>query len=118
MHEVSLVADLVDEVVRRAQGRPVAVVRVRHANTLPDDVLEQAFAMLTADDGVLAGATLDREELLVTITCSGCGRVTPAEHDHSLGNLVICPECGALTDNGQGSELELLGVDYRGRAVA
>ncbi len=55
VHEVSLVAELVEVAEARAGGMPVAIVRVRHATTIPEDVLRQAFDMLT-ETGPLAGA--------------------------------------------------------------
>ena len=110
MHEISLVAELLDECVRRADGRRVALVRVRHANTIPDDVLEQAFAMLTVD-GPLAGAHLEREEFDLTIHCAACGYDGILTHDHAVGHMLICPQCGSLSSSSHPVELELLGVD-------
>ena len=110
MHEVSLVADLLDECVRRAAGRRVAVVRVRHANTIPDDVLEQAFALLTGE-GALAGARLEREEFALTYTCGSCSFHGVLEHEHLIGHIVVCPSCSEITTSGHAAELELLGVD-------
>lgn len=110
MHEVSLVADLLDECARRAAGRRVGVVRVRHANTVPDDVLEQAFALLTGD-GPLAGARLEREEFALTFTCSECPYSGVLEHDHLIGHIVVCPGCGQITTSDHTAELELLGVE-------
>ena len=113
MHEISLVAELLEECVRRADGRRVSVVRVRHANTIPDDVLEQAFAMLTGV-GPLAGARLQREEFDLTIHCAACGYDGILTHDHAVGHMLICPQCGSVTSSSHPIELELLGVDVAG----
>ena len=43
MHEVGMVAELVDAAVATAAGRHVAAVRIRYATTVPEDVLRQAF---------------------------------------------------------------------------
>ena len=110
MHEISLVAELLDECVRRADGRAVSVVRVRHANTIPDDVLEQAFAMLTVE-GPLAGAQLQREEFDLTIHCAACGYDGILTHDHAVGHMLICPRCSDVSSSSHPVELELLGVD-------
>lgn len=110
MHEVSLVADLVDECARRADGHRVEVVRVRHASTIPDAVLEQAFAMLTRD-GALAGARLVSEEFELTHTCTRCPYTGVLDHDHLIGHIVVCPQCGQVTTSDHAAELELLGVD-------
>jgi len=55
VHEVSLVAELITECERRSAGRPVGVVRVRHASSIPEPALRQAFRMLT-EGSSLAGA--------------------------------------------------------------
>jgi hypothetical protein len=36
VHEIGLVAELVDAAVERSGGRPVALVRVRRATTVPE----------------------------------------------------------------------------------
>lgn len=110
MHEVSLVAELVDECVLRSGGRPVALVRVRHANTIPEDVLEQAFSLFTSE-GALAGARLEREEFELTHTCVGCGYSGVLAHDHLIGHIVVCPQCGDVTAGEHAAELELVSVE-------
>ena len=83
MHEVSLVAGLVEVVERSAAGRPVEVVRVRSATTIPDDVLRQAWAVLTAG-GPLADAALESEPFEIRIACP-CGSDGPVGHDDIVG---------------------------------
>jgi len=39
VHEVALVAELVDAAVTRAADRPASLVRVRYASTIPHEVL-------------------------------------------------------------------------------
>jgi Zn finger protein HypA/HybF involved in hydrogenase expression len=109
VHEVSLVAGLVDAVAARAGGRHVASIRVRHATTIPADVLRQAFAMLTAE-GPLAGAVLVAEPFDVPLTC-GCGFTGAATHDDLVGgSLAACPACGELVAVPRTAELELVEV--------
>ncbi len=109
MHEVSLIAELVDEVARRADGRPVSVVRVRHATTIPDDVLDQAWAMLT-EGGPLASAVLDAEPFEIRISCA-CGYAGAIGHDDLVvGTMAVCPACGAVVTIPHTAELELLEV--------
>jgi Zn finger protein HypA/HybF involved in hydrogenase expression len=109
MHEVSLVAELVDAVRERSGDRPVSLVRVRRASTIPDDVLRQAFEMLTPD-GPLAGATLVVEEFDIRLRC-GCGFDGPAGHDDLVGgSLAVCPSCGEVVAYPATAELELLEV--------
>jgi Zn finger protein HypA/HybF involved in hydrogenase expression len=109
MHEVGLVAELVDAAVARAGGRPVALVRVRHATTIPEDVLRQAFEML-AEGGPLAAAKLVTEPFEVRLTCP-CGFDGALGHDDVLGpGSVVCPSCSELRTVAREAELELLEV--------
>lgn len=108
MHEVSLVADLVEVCALRSRGRPVELVRVRHATTIPADVLVQAFRMLT-ETGPLAGAALETEAFDVILRC-GCGFDGPLGHDDMAGSMAVCPQCGELSATPRTAELELLEV--------
>lgn len=109
MHEVSLVADLVEAVTTRAGGRPVSLVRVRHSTTIPEDVLRQAFTMLTTG-GPLARADLATQPFDVMLHCA-CGFTGAAGHDDLVGGgLGVCPACGAMVSLPPTAELELLEV--------
>lgn len=109
MHEVGLVAELVDAAVARAAGQPVTLVRVRHATTFPEDVLRQAFEML-AEGGPLAAAELVVEPFDVRLACR-CGFSGALEHDDVVGpGSVICPRCSELRTVAREAELELLEV--------
>lgn len=109
MHEVSLVADLVDICEQRAAGRRIAVVRVRHATTIPVEVIEQAFAMLTTA-GSLAGARLEAEPFDIRLVCR-CGFDGVLDHDDLAGgSMAICPRCGDVSTLHRTAELELLEV--------
>jgi Zn finger protein HypA/HybF involved in hydrogenase expression len=114
MHEVGLVAELVDAAAARAGGQPVAVVRVRHATTIPEDVLRQAFEMLT-EGGPLATAELVTEPFDVRLTCP-CGFDGPLSHDDVIGpGSVVCPSCTELRTVAREAELELLEVGLASR---
>jgi Zn finger protein HypA/HybF involved in hydrogenase expression len=108
VHEVSLVADLIEVCERRAAGRTVTVVRVRHATTIPAETLEQAFRMLTVG-GRLAHATLETEPFDIPLAC-GCGFDGVLGHDDVVGSMAICPDCGAVSALHRTAELELLEV--------
>lgn len=109
MHEVSLVADLIVECERRAAGRPIRLVRVRHASSIPETTLRQAFEMLTADSG-LAGAALESQQFVIELACA-CGFSGPLGHDDLVGaSMAICPACGEVTALARTAELELLEV--------
>jgi Zn finger protein HypA/HybF involved in hydrogenase expression len=107
MHEVSLVAELVTECERRSAGRPVRLVRVRHASTIPEPVLRQAFAMLS-EGSALAGATLVAETCTVKLEC-GCGFTGALGHDDLINaSIAVCPSCGEVSTLPRTAELELL----------
>jgi Zn finger protein HypA/HybF involved in hydrogenase expression len=109
VHELSLVAELVGECERRAGGARVRLVRVRHAATLPEAALRQAFELLSGD-GVLAEAELRTEPLAVNLECA-CGFAGPLGHDDLVeGVATVCPSCGAVSPRRRGAELELLEV--------
>ena len=113
MHEVSLVAELIDVCAVQAAGRRVAAVRVRHATTIPADALDQAFTMLTVG-GPLAGATLETEPFDIVLRC-GCGFDGPLGHDDLVEGaaIAICPACGEVATIGRTPELELVEVVTR-----
>jgi Zn finger protein HypA/HybF involved in hydrogenase expression len=107
MHEVSLVAELITECERRAAGQPVQLVRVRHASSVAEAALRQAFRMLT-ENTPMAEATLDAETFEVTLSCS-CGFAGPLGHDDLIGGSVaVCPVCGDVSALRRMAELELL----------
>lgn len=110
MHETSLVAELVAECERRAQGRPITRVRVRHASSIEDDALRAIFAALTTD-GPLTNTALETEEFEASMTCGECGYTGLLDHDHVYGHVRVCPSCEAISDDAMSPELELIGVD-------
>lgn len=109
MHEVSLVAELVEVCLRRAErrGGPVRAVRVRHASTVPVDGLRQAFEALTSGTP-LAGATLDAEEFDQVLDCPSCGAHSTLCHDDIAGAMAVCPRCDEVAPLPHPAELELL----------
>lgn len=109
MHEVSLVAALIATCEEHADGRPIGIVRVRHASSITDDSLQQAFRLL-AQDGRLAGATLVTEPFDVTLRCA-CGFDGMLGHDDLVGgSMAVCPSCGDVSRMTRTAELELLEV--------
>lgn len=109
MHELSLVEELVRVCVERAAGRPVSVVRVRHASTLPRDVLVEAFGQL-ARGTVLAGAQLDATGVQRLLRCPGCGFHGALRHEDVMPGTAVCPGCGRPCPLSGEPELELLGL--------
>jgi len=113
MHELSLVAELIDEVAQRAGGHTVATVVVRHATTIDEETLRQAFVMLAADHS-FAAARLVCEPFEITLNCAGCGFAGRLDHDHLAGHVRVCPRCGAISGDSGVAELELVRVDVDG----
>ena len=109
MHEVSLVAELIAQCERRSAGQPVHAVRVRHASTISEPGLQQAFRMLT-EGGTLADATLEAETFEVELNCA-CGFAGALGHDDLIGGSVaVCPDCGEVSTLRRTAELELVEV--------
>lgn len=109
VHEVSLVAELIAQAELRSAGRPVQLVRVRHASSIAEPALRQAFRMLTVGSN-LANATLDAETFAVELRC-GCGFAGPLGHDDLIsGSIAVCPACGDVSTRPRTAELELLEV--------
>lgn len=110
MHELSLVAELIDEVEQRAAGRSVALVVVRHATTIGEESLRQAFTMLTTDRS-LADTRLVCEPFEIALDCDACGFAGVLDHDHLAGHVRVCPQCGDISGDSSLSEMELVRVD-------
>jgi Zn finger protein HypA/HybF involved in hydrogenase expression len=109
MHEVSLVAELIAECERRSAGQPVRLVRVRHASSIAEPALRQAFEML-AEDSSMADAILEAEMFEMALSC-GCGFEGTLGHDDLIGGSVaVCPACGEVSTLRRTAELELLEV--------
>ncbi|GEM_PF-3343252 len=110
MHEVSLVAELISECQRQAAGRPVTRVRVRHASSIPEPALQQAFRMLTLG-GSLSEARLEAEPFEIRLDC-GCGFDGALGHDDLIsGSVAVCPACGDVSIRSRTAELELLEIE-------
>jgi Zn finger protein HypA/HybF involved in hydrogenase expression len=116
MHEVSLVAELIAECERRSVGQVVRLVRVRHASSIPEPALQQAFQVLT-EGGAMAGATLEAETFDIRLSC-GCGFEGALGHDDLIsGSVAVCPACGEVSTLHRTAELELLEVRTTPRTV-
>jgi Zn finger protein HypA/HybF involved in hydrogenase expression len=109
VHEVALVADLVEAAVARVEGPKARRVVVRYASTIPADVFEQAWAMLIAG-GPLDGAELDAAQFPVQLACP-CGFNGALGHDDVIGpGRAVCPACSELRSFPVTPELELVEV--------
>jgi Zn finger protein HypA/HybF involved in hydrogenase expression len=108
VHELSLVAELVQECQRRTGGGPVSLVRVRCATTVPEAALREAFRLIAAD-GPLAAASLEVERLEIPLQCP-CGFTGSVGDSEVIGHLTVCPSCGAVSAHASTVGLELLEV--------
>jgi len=109
MHEVSLVAELIQACERVAAGVPVQVLRVRHTSAIPEDVVRQAFAMLTLGTR-LETARLELSSFDLVVRCQ-CGFAGPLDHDAlDAGPFSECPSCAGLVARPRTPELELIAV--------
>ena len=110
MHEVSLVGELVEACERVAGGAPVRRVHVRHASTIPEEAVRQAFSLLTAGTP-LGGARLDLAPFDIELRCP-CGYAGPLDHDEMAGAvLAVCPSCSGLVRRPRTPELELVALE-------
>jgi Zn finger protein HypA/HybF involved in hydrogenase expression len=104
-----MVAHLVEAAVAQVEGRTARRVVVRYASTIPADVFEQAWAMLTAG-GPLEGAELDAAQFPVRLACP-CGFDGALGHDDVIGpGQAVCPACSELRAFPVTPELELVEV--------
>lgn len=109
MHEVPLVAELVELCVERAEQAPgpVKTVQVRYATTIPEHTLRQAFAMLT-EGTPLAGATLVAEPFTTVLDCPACDFDDALCPDDVVAGMAVCPNCSEISSLPGLVELELL----------
>ncbi|HEX4983217.1 MAG TPA: hypothetical protein VFV63_16050 [Ilumatobacteraceae bacterium] len=82
---------------------------MRHASSVPEPALRQAFQMLT-EGGNLSDAALETETFDVLLDCR-CGFAGALGHDDLIGGSVaVCPACGDVSTRRRTAELELLEV--------
>jgi len=94
VHELSLVAELVESCELHAAGRPVSAVRVRCGDLIDGAELAIAFEELAVGT-VLVGAALEIERVPTVLSCS-CGFAGPVEAEHSGGHVALCPGCAEV----------------------
>ena len=90
MHELSLAQAIADTTARYADGRPVAMVRVRigHLRQVVPESLQFAWELLTVDS-VLDGAGLSIEHVPAVVRCAGCGGRSRLDLP-----ILVCGSCG------------------------
>jgi Zn finger protein HypA/HybF involved in hydrogenase expression len=110
VHEIALTEALIASCLDEVGGARIERVVVRHASTVSEDALRQAFEMLTAE-GPLAGARLEtmRFERRLECPCGFAGTLGP-EHEIG-GSLAVCPACDAIHSAPRTAELELVALE-------
>lgn len=109
MHEFGLCEGLLDSVRRRANGRPVARVRVRAGirHAVDEGSMAQAFSLI-AQGTEAEGAALDLVIVGARVACRTCG--TEAD---TMDVLAVCPDChGTDVKLSGGDELVLESIEY------
>lgn len=109
VHELSLCESIHDIVARAAGGRPVRTVHltVGHLRQAVPESLVFCWAMAT-EGGVLAGSSLEIEEVPVTLSCRDCGVRSELADDL----LMVCPACASIAvEPLTGTELLVTSID-------
>ena len=107
MHEVSVISNMVDAILRELDNYKVQ--RVEEVNIVIGDLtslgpeqLEFAYEIVTKDT-ILEGSKLIIEREEVSVKCNECGYEGPAENlesdffDHSIP-VIACFKCGGGVD--------------------
>lgn len=109
MHELSLLASVVQAVQRSVGGADVVAVglRVGSLSGAVPEALEGAWP-IAIDGTSLAGSRLEIEPVAATIWCAICEAEQPVDEYFAL----TCPECGTPTGNlVHGREFEVCFAD-------
>jgi hydrogenase nickel incorporation protein HypA/HybF len=107
MHEVSVISNMVDAILRELEGYNVEKVEdvnivIGDLTSLGPEQLEFAYEIVTKGT-VLEGSKLVIESEKVAVRCNECGYEGPAENlesdffDHSIP-VIACPKCGGGVD--------------------
>lgn len=108
MHEAGIAAGIIDLAEEQAQGRAIAVIRVRlgEFTGVVREALEFAFESLRGGTA-LANATLEIEAVPLVGLCPDCGWTGSPTRDFCL----ICPACHAPVMIMSGREMEVAYID-------
>ena len=97
MHEMSLVGDVIDVVLRYAaenDAKQIVSVRLRVGvmRDVVDELLQSCFSYLSRDT-IAQGAMLAVEKVPFKARCCDCGLVFPA--DPRKPKSLMCPDCAS-----------------------
>ena len=118
MHELSIAYNLVETAVAAAREKNVSRVEAVHLKLGElSGVVKEALLFayeIAAENTLLAGATLEIEELPVVIYCSQCGQERPLPSVQYL----CCPVCDTpAAEIIQGREMELVSLTHHDEAT-
>lgn len=96
MHEMSILGNVMDVVLRYAQENDAREIRsvtlvVGELHDVVDDLMESCFQFL-ARDTIAAHAQLNMVKVPLKVQCQDCLLVFPAKV--TSGNALACPDCG------------------------
>lgn len=111
MHELSIAYSLVETAVSVAQQNNITQVECVHLKLGQLSGVVKASLLFAYDiateNSLLAGSTLEIEELPVVVFCANCQQKQPLSNPHYL----CCPVCHAPTAQIiQGKEIELVSL--------
>jgi Zn finger protein HypA/HybF involved in hydrogenase expression len=109
MHELGAVGALIDAVVVGiAEHGPCRVdaLRVRRGSAFSEEVLLQAFTMLSRGTP-LEGARLDVEVVNHIVACP-CGLERAIVAEELIGHVWVCPNCGHVEEVEEQDDLALI----------
>src|SRR5215471_1612148 len=121
MHELSIAATVVEDVLNFASGQGIdKVVRVRLAigefTCIQPEQLKFCYESV-AQETPLAGSQLEIEPVRARVTCSHCGYDGAAKYwMDSPGEAPVptlqCPSCGKSADATEGHECSIKTIQY------
>lgn len=112
MSEYSLVQELVEKLLAEIKSKgltSVKEIRLRRGSTFSEEPLQQAFHIMS-ENTPLEGAQLVIDAFNIEHKCKGCGYSQVLTPDDLIGNLYICPECGADVELEESRALQYLGM--------
>jgi hydrogenase nickel incorporation protein HypA/HybF len=112
MSEYSLVQELVEKLLAEVRSKgltSVKEIRLRRGSMFSEEPLQQAFHIMS-ENTPLEGAQLVIEAFNIEHKCKSCGYTQVLTPDDLIGNLYICPECGADIEIEETRGLQYLGM--------
>ncbi|AIZ56299.1 putative hydrogenase nickel incorporation protein HypA [Candidatus Methanoplasma termitum] len=121
MHEVSVMADLIEAIKKELERYDVVSVKevyliVGKLTNLGSEQLEFAFEIMSKDS-ILDGSKLTIKEEEIEVRCSQCGYEGPVnnmdigEESHFSVPILSCPKCGSAVIITAGKSCRVSSID-------